>query len=429
MTGTHQETTRALVRDANVMSVAYVLDCFPELSETFVLNEIRALTALGSRVTIVARRRPSDAGPVHREAERFIDGCLYCPAGSFIRFSRVLEALLLRGHRSWWALALCLRLFFCSPRGGFLGAFADACSVRSQIDRDVGVVHAHFAYTAATGAALARLLDRPFSFTGHAVDIFVSTKPRVLAALVSEARLVLATSETGRSKLVEIAAPGDRDKVVLLRNGIDRELFRLRAAEPSGVPEVVSVCRLVEKKGIDTLLRALSVLRERRVVYRGTIVGEGPLRVSLEDLARDLGLAGVVEFRAAVEQRQVVQTLQGASVFALPCRQLGDGDRDGVPNVLLEAMAVGVPVVAAAAGGVGEVVVDGRSGLLVPPDSPAQLATAIGRVIHDSALRGRIVAGGLGATADYDIDRAGRTLMCHLRRISATAGRDAWLAD
>ena len=118
VTGTHQETTRALVRDANVMSVAYVLDGFPELSETFVLNEIRALTALGSRVTIVARRRPSDAGPVHREAERFIDGCLYCPAGSFIRFSRVLEALLLRGHRSWWALALCLRLFFCSPRGG-----------------------------------------------------------------------------------------------------------------------------------------------------------------------------------------------------------------------------------------------------------------------------------------------------------------------
>jgi glycosyltransferase involved in cell wall biosynthesis len=403
-------------------NVVYVVGRFPELSETFVLNEIRALTALGSPVTIVACRRPDAAAPMQRESVAFVDGCVYCPDGTAaipILVARAVGTLLFRGLRGWSALALCLRLAVRSPRGGFLRAFANACAVRPHIGRDACVVHAHFAYTAPTGAALARLLGLPFSFTGHAVDIFVATKPRLLAALAAEAELVLATSETGRARLAEVAAPEDRGKVVLLRNGIDRDLFRPRRLEPSDPPEIVSVARLVEKKGIDTLLRALAILRDQGIAYRCTLVGDGPLRPRLQELTRELGLEDAVRFAGSLDQRQVAGLLQQASVFALPCRRSGDGDRDGVPNVLLEALAVGVPVVAADAGGVGEVVLDGETGLLVPPDSPAELAAAILRVVEEPALRRRIVAGGLAATAGYDIDRTGRALLGHFRRLSA----------
>ncbi len=176
------------------------------------------------------------------------------------------------------------------------------------------------------------------------------------------------------------------------------------------MPVVLCVARFVEKKGIDTLLEALALLASRGVDFRCELIGEGPLRQTLEHLAQQLNLTQRVVFLGGATQISVAAALEGATVFALPCRQAPDGDQDGMPNVLIEAMAVGVPVVGGDAGGVAEAVDHERSGLLVPSNAPTELAEALERVLSDPALRHRLVEGGLARTARADIRVAAQEL-------------------
>jgi glycosyltransferase involved in cell wall biosynthesis len=379
------------------LRIVYVLPRFPNLSETFVLNELRELTRIRQEVTVVSRERPEPGEPLHPDADGFARLTVYCPSG-VLRRLRVglacMDAFVACPRRTCRTLALCVRLALRTPRSGAIRAFGEACAVRREVPKNIDVVHAHFAYAAPTGAALARLLGCSFSFTGHAVDIFISVPPRILQALLAEARLALATSAIGRDRMLEVASPSDRAKVVLVRNGIDRTQFRARPSEPGGVPLVLSVGRLVEKKGIDTLIEALAVLLRRDIDFRCEIVGDGPLRAQLEALTQLRGLTERARFLGGLDRLSVMKVFDRAAVFVLPCRRTASGDQDGVPNVLLEAMVIGIPIVAGAAGGVAEVVKSERSGLLVAPDAPAALADAIERVLDDPALRHRLVQGG-----------------------------------
>jgi glycosyltransferase involved in cell wall biosynthesis len=250
---------------------------------------------------------------------------------------------------------------------------------------------------------LSQMTGVRFSFTGHARDIFELTPPPILAEKVARARFVVAVSEFTREHIQGIARAEDRDKVVVVRNGLNASSFSPRRIDPNGVPLLLSVGRLVEKKGHDTLLAAGALLRDRGLAFRIEVIGEGPLRAQLEDQSRQLGLNGQVVLAGSRDHGQVRAAYDRAHVFVLPCRQTSVGDRDGLPVAIVEAMAVGVPVVSTLVAGIPELVADDISGILVPPDDPARLADAIERVLSDGALRSRLVAGGRTVASRYNL--------------------------
>jgi glycosyltransferase involved in cell wall biosynthesis len=192
----------------------------------------------------------------------------------------------------------------------------------------------------------------------------------------------------------------DRDRVRTAYVGIPTELFRAEPPPPDGPLRLLAVARLCEKKGIDTLVDAVALLRDRGVPCELTIFGDGPLRASLEAQASARGPGLQVRFGGAVPQEEVARQMRACHAFVLPCRRDRNGDMDGIPTVFMEAMATGRPVVSCAVSGIPELVRDGETGLIVAPDEPAALADALARLAGDPALRAR-----LGASARRLVER------------------------
>jgi glycosyltransferase involved in cell wall biosynthesis len=225
--------------------------------------------------------------------------------------------------------------------------------------------------------------------SSHAKDIW-TTPPEELAPKLRDAEVVLTCTAEGVAELQRLAGA---TPVRLVYHGVDVETAVPRTAVP-GPLRVLSVGRLVEKKGHDTLIRAAGLLRDRGVEFALRIVGDGPEWPRLQRLVHELDLAGRVTFLGPLSAVEVQAEYGSASAFALGCRQLENGDRDGLPNVLLEAMVQGLPVVATAQPGIAEAVEHERTGLLVGPDDPAALAGALGRVLTDAELARRLGADG-----------------------------------
>jgi colanic acid/amylovoran biosynthesis glycosyltransferase len=351
---------------ARRMRVLYVLDRFPVLSETFVADEVRGLLRAGDDVTVYARSGGED-GVADKLRELMVGPGMWPPR---------------RGLRA--ALALRER--------GSVHALAQAAWLARRVRADH--VHAHFAFGAASIALLyGRLTGTPASFTAHAYDLYGAVPDGVLARKIAAAAWAAAPTEHGAARLRACAAPADREKVVVQRMGVARAA--LAAGAPEEPARVVVVGRLVEKKGLDVLARAAARLDPAVVVE---IVGDGPQRGRLEQLAE-----GRVRFAGALPHAQALARLRGASVFALPCRELASGDRDGLPVALVEAMAAGVPVVTTPVAGIPELVRDGATGLLVEPGDEAALAGAIARLLADGALRDRLAGAGRAATEPWDM--------------------------
>jgi glycosyltransferase involved in cell wall biosynthesis len=389
------------------VNLVYVVKRFPKFSETFVLHEIQELRAQGDRVTVCSLQRPHPGEPRHEGAEELVATTLYLPQGGR-RFSRLLlaslAALAARPARAWPALGWSLLWGARERRLDQLKRFGEAAYLRTRIPSDAEHIHAHFAHGPASVALLlSRLTGRPFSFTGHAKDIFQIVRPQLLRAKAHEARLVVTVSEYTREHVARTLNAEERAKVVVVRNGIDRGRFHPRGREPDGAPLILSVSRLVRKKGLDTLLKACAALAERGIPFHCELVGEGPLRAKLEEQARVLRVADRVAFVGSRDDRAVRATYRQAAVFVLPCRRTPKGDQDGLPVSLVEAMAVGVPVVTTPVSGIPELVRDGESGLLVSPDDPAELAACLETLLSQPELRARLVAGAREAAKEYDL--------------------------
>src|SRR5437667_4831805 len=180
----------------------------------------------------------------------------------------------------------------------------------------------------------------------------------------------------------------------------------------NGEPEVLSVARLVEKKGLEDLIAAADILRRRGRVFRVEIIGSGPQRETLKAQAKQMGLADRVRLAGAQAHDAVCLAYQRASIFVLPCVVTSEGDRDGIPNVFLEAMASGVPVVSTPVSGIPELIDSERDGLLVAPNSPSMLADALDRLLRDPELRDRLAgAARVKVEERFSIDRSSRQLL------------------
>jgi glycosyltransferase involved in cell wall biosynthesis len=350
--------------------IAVLIDRFPELSETFVASEARALERLGHHVRV----ETGDA------AERPNPGAAGIPASYLARDGAAARVLAL----AWLAARHPLRcLADLRDRRRWrreepvrpLRVLA-AAARRAARSGDVHL-HAHFAAGAALDALrLGRLLGLPYSVTAHAYDIYL--RPANLREKLERAAFATSGCEyTVRDLRAVAPAAAARIHVVVM--GVDGQAFARRGPHPGG-RSVAAVGRLVEKKGFGHLLEAAALLRDRAPLERLTIAGDGPLRGALETRVRELDLQAVVQLPGALAPAAVRDLLEAADLLAMPCVVAADGDRDSMPVAVKEAMAMELPVVASDEVGLPELVRP-EFGRLVPPGDPHALADALAELL------------------------------------------------
>jgi glycosyltransferase involved in cell wall biosynthesis len=377
------------MRRAEDGRVAFVLKGYPRLSETFIAQEIAALERRGLRILIVSLRHPTDKRrhPVHDEICAKV---LYLPEYLLLEPFRVFRAWIhqrtsanYRETRRLW-----LRDLARDPTPNRIRRFGQALVLAQELPADVRRLHAHFLHTPASVTRYAALLKGlPWTGSAHAKDVWTTPEWEKREKLASCEWLVTCTA-ANEAHLAALAPPG---KVELVYHGLDLSRFPFveRKTESNGAGEpvnILSVCRLVEKKGTDVLLEALALL-PRELHWRFVHAGGGPLKGRLERRARSLGIAGRIEWRGALAQGDILALYRSADLFALASRVARDGDRDGLPNVLAEAQSQGLACVASAVSAIPELVEDGKTGVLVAPESPPALARALEALIRDPARR------------------------------------------
>jgi colanic acid/amylovoran biosynthesis glycosyltransferase len=372
--------------------IGYVLKRFPRLSETFVAAELIELERQGEQLAVFAVSG-SEESMRHAFVEELRAAVVYLPhrpAREPIRVARALTRMLRRDARGWLEAA---RYSLWPPRRKGLRRLLQATVLREEMERaDIDHAHAHFATAAARLANLAWRMGGPsYSVTAHAKDIYhEEVRVEHLRDKLGSARFVAAVSSAGRDHLDALL--GLDGKLAVVPNSVDmRRLGPARAG--SGEPGLVlAVARLVEKKGLYDLIEACALLRRRPAAAapRLEVVGGGPLLGGLREAAERLGVNA--RFFGPLPQEQVLGCYTRAAVYCLPCVVAGSGDRDGLPTSVLEAMALGVPVVTTAVSGLPEAVIDGETGLVVPQHDPEALAAAIERILNDGELAGRLAA-------------------------------------
>lgn len=366
------------------MRVAFVVKGYPRLSETFIAQEIAGLEARGLDILIVSLRQPHDGAihPVHRAVRAPVH---YLPEYLYRAPLRVLRALAAARGRPGFGAALraWLRDLARDPTPNRIRRFGQAAVLAAELPADVNRLHAHFIHTPASVARYASLMTgRPWSVSAHAKDIWTTPAWEKTEKLASCAWAV--TCSAAAHEELSALAPG---KVSLVYHGLDGRRFPPFSRPDRGEPvTILSVGRAVEKKGYDVLIDALALLpREPR--WRLVHIGGGALLAKLARRAAARGVADRIEWRGARPQEDVLAAYREADVFVLASRQAPDRDRDGLANVLLEAQSQRLPCITTTAAAAGELIHDGETGLLVPPDDAAALARAIGTLIRDPARR------------------------------------------
>lgn len=389
------------MQQAEHTRVGYVLKRFPRLSETFILTEVLAHQSAGLDFEIFALR-PPEGNLVHAGLSRLDRPVTYLPTDfDFGDFTGILDAA--RG----WFPDIAATLAPEKMRGrDFLDLYQAIWLAHAAAERGITHLHAHFASGATTVARLAsRIAGIPYSFTAHAKDIFHrSVDPDDLRSKLADAATVITISEYNLAHLRETFGT-DAGGVCRVYNGLDLSHFPY--TPPTGrPPHIVAVGRLIEKKGFGDLIAACGILAAAGRDFSCEIIGTGLLEHDLHAQIERLGLEGRVTLTGPLSQETVIERVRGAALLAAPCVHAADGDMDGLPTVLLEAMALGTPCISTAVTGIPEVVRDGETGLIVPEHDPETLAEAVSCLFDSEALRLQLA----GAARDlleqaFDIER------------------------
>jgi glycosyltransferase involved in cell wall biosynthesis len=376
--------------------IVVLLKGYPRLSETFIAQELLGLEKAGLQLELVAMRRPTDKKrhPVHDEIKASVS---YLPEYLHEEPLRVLRAL--------WA---------CLKKPGFGKAirqlmsdvphdlsrnrfrrFGQAAVLALEWPEDAGWLHAHFIHTPASVALYTSLItDIPWTVSAHAKDIWTS-RDRDLSGKLASARWAVTCTAGGYEHLRNLSP--HKTNVHLSYHGLD--LTRFPHFEDRRLPRdgsdrnnpvtILSVGRAVPKKGIDILLQALALLPSS-LHWRFMHIGGGDELPKLKALATELGLADRIVWTGAMDQKEVLENYRRADLFALACRITPDGDRDGLPNVLVEAASQGLICISTNISGIPEFFTDDENGLLTGPDDPQPFSAALKRAITDPQLRLRL---------------------------------------
>jgi len=395
--------------------IGYVVKRYPRYSETFVVAEIASHEAAGLEVEVFSIMPPNDTHfqeaiarvrapvqyiPYHGVKAVDLWAALDGAAATLPGFWSALEAA--QGED---ALAV------------YQGALI-ACAVR---ERGIEHLHAHFATAATSAARLASHFAKvPYTFTAHAKDVFHDTvHPDDLRRKLRDAGATVTVSDFNCHYLKRTYSDAAA-RVERIYNGLDLELFP-HASPAKRAPWIVAVGRLVEKKGFADLVEACALLKRRGAPppFQCDIIGTGPLEPTLAALILERQLQDHVHLVGPRPRSEVVALVRGAAVFAAPCVVAADGDRDGLPTVLVEAMALGTPCVSTDVTGIPELLAD-DCGIVVPQHDPTNLAAALERLLSDGALRVRLATRARRRVeADFDI----RCTAARLRTIFSVVAR------
>jgi glycosyltransferase involved in cell wall biosynthesis len=401
--------------------VGYVLKRYPRYSETFIVNEILAHEAAGLPLEIFSLRPPTDTF-FPEKVDRVSARLTYLPwadltAGTF--WAAFDDAIELFGDLDpIWQLARDEELLI----HDVFQAAKLAVEVRR---RKINHLHGHFASAAATVARVAaKIAGITYSLTAHAKDIFhEDVRPSDLNAKLHDAASVVTVSDFNRNYLKQTFG-SSAARVHRIYNGLDLNEFPFLSPSERP-PQILAVGRLVEKKGFADLVDACALLAECGRVFSCRIIGAGELEADLRTRIESRQLGGSVNLLGAHAPSEVIAAIQNSAVVAVPCVVGNDGNRDGLPTVLLEAMALGTPCVSTEVTGIPELLRHEQTGLSVPERDPSALASAIERLLDDSALRVRLATlARRRIEQDFDIHRNTAKLRALFRdayRFSTTA--------
>jgi glycosyltransferase involved in cell wall biosynthesis len=394
--------------------IGYVVDHYPRYSDTFITNEILAHEAAGLALDIFSLHHTTDThfqGGIARVSAPVTYLPTERPNGD--TFWAMLDAAGAAAPAVWSTLR--------HARGADVMEVHKALALALEVQhRRIAHLHAHFGNAATSVARLAaRFACIPYTFTTHASDIFhEAVDPADLRLKLSEAAAVVTASDYNQAYLKTMYGPAAA-RVERIYNGLELAAFPYRSPERRP-PHIVAVGQLEERKGYLHLIGACAQLRQRGRTFACSIIGSGALEVELRREVARLGLEAVIELPGSRPHPDVIQAVQGAAVFVAPCLEADNGDRDGLPTALLEAMALGTPCVSTAVTGIPEAVRDGDTGLLVPEANAIALADALERLLEDAALRVEL-AGRARRLMEEEFDV--RRTAARLREVFASCAR------
>ncbi len=379
------------------MKLMYVLSEYPAVTETFIDREIKELRKYMD-IEVFSLKKPASAA-----------GSIYLP---FFLSSEVIRANITHLIRSPAThMKLLLRAVWMNRGSALdiartLAVFPKSVCIGMRIRHGkpaAGHVHAGWATIPAMSAyIISRVAGLDFSFSAHAWDIYKGNPS--LVQKISSSRFVVTCTAYNKRYLDKMTGNRFRDKIYRVYHGLDLSIADDFRKKETDVPVILSIGSLRKKKGMLYLLEACGILRDENCEFRCIIIGEGPEKRALSGFVKSRGLGASVEFVGYQAFGKILDHFSMARLFVLPSVISDDGDRDGIPNVILEAMLLKVPVIATGISGIPEAVTDGETGLLVREKDPAALAKCIRRLLSDEKLQEKLTANAYAKVGkDFDI--------------------------
>jgi len=371
------------------MKIAYLNSVFPKLTATFIYREVFELRRRGINVNIYSIHRPN-LSDLSQEALSLCDDTFYLLPINFSALIKCHSKFLFKAPLKYFNTLLKMLTGTFNQNKNRLRSlmhFGEGVVLSERMLKDdITHVHAHYASHPASVARVFHLLtDIPYSFTAHAHDIW--NDQLLIPEKLSEATFAICCTELGRQRLIKQAKQDVSRKVYLVYHGLDvRKFIPPKNGERRDNNLILSIGSLGPTKGFPDLIKACAILRNRNVTIRCMIIGEGKLRPELEAIVHAYDLKEQVELIGALPQESLIEFFHKARVFVLPCVTTINGNHDGLPNVLMEAMATGLPVITTSNTAQVELIKNEKHGLLVTQQSPIEIANAIEKLFKNNDL-------------------------------------------
>lgn len=382
-------------------TLAYILKGYPRISETFISNEILLLEKMGFTMRLFPMRQPRESF-CHASVKEIQAQVDYLPTELLLDFHRLLRPNIFLATKKPKQFKETLRTAAEGvSKGKELATLKHLLQAgyltNNHLERDnnIAQLHGHFAHSPTSVTMFASLLSGiPFSFTAHAKDIYTSDKEKIRKK-IAHAQFVVTCTRHNKEYLQTIAG-NCPTPIHCIYHGIDLNLFRQTALRPvtHNPYKILTVARMTQKKGLPTIYKALARLQQKGIQFQHTLIGDGDDREKILALISSLGLEGQCRWIGTQTHEEVLVHFKASDLFVLGCEIAENGDRDGIPNVLVESLAMGVPALSPNVSAIPEILIDGKTGMTVPPSQPEYLEKAMLRMLTDEKLRRRLIAGG-----------------------------------
>lgn len=382
-------------------TLGYILKGYPRISETFISNEILLLERLGFKMRLFPMRKPRESFS-HASVKEIKARVDYLPTELFLDFFQLLRSNIFLAARKPRQFKETLHMAAEGLNKGkelaTLKHFLQAGYLTNNHltkDGSIAQLHGHFAHSPTSVTMFASKLSAvPFSFTAHAKDIYTTDRKKIYKK-IAHAEFVVTCTRHNQEYLQDIAGSCPTP-IYCIYHGIDLNLFQQSAARVTTTPpfQILTVARMTAKKGLPTIYKALALLRDRGISFQHTLIGDGDDRGKILDLIVALNLEKNCTWLGTRTHEEVLVHFKKSDLFVLGCEIAANGDRDGIPNVLVESLAMGVPALSTKVSAIPEILIDGQTGMTVPPSQPDQLVEAMLKVLTDETLRKRLIVGG-----------------------------------